>query len=393
VKILLVTSDFPYRDIRHGGGQLTAQWIEHLGRRHDLSLLSFIRGEEIPFLEETSRRFRETRTVPARRGWSSRLRRLPMLLRHPYPVVATHSRRMAQAVREMTAGNRFDLVQFEYFHMGQYLPFVPRGTARVLVYHDVVTPVLRQRIRRARGLHKFLLYREWELSRYWEKWFAIWAGNAFALSPKDRRVIDSWDVGVRSFVLPPLLPPSFFRLKRRARRDGEIVFIGAMHRPVNQDAARFLHRLVLPLLRERHPGARIRIVGENPPSWLRRLQSDSFIVTGGVESIEPFLAEADALAVPLRTAGGIIVKILQGMAAAVPVVATRAANAGIGGRDGRHLLLADRPEEFAAALGSLLDDPARADGLGAGGAEFIRRHFAPEDVQSAIDRLYEGLTE
>jgi hypothetical protein len=71
MKILLVTSDFPFEEIKHSGGQLTFNWFKHLSRSHEVSLLSFIREEEEPFLPDARRYFKEVRTVPARRGWRS----------------------------------------------------------------------------------------------------------------------------------------------------------------------------------------------------------------------------------------------------------------------------------------------------------------------------------
>lgn len=391
--MLLVTSDLPYDSVRHGGGQLTVNLVRHLSREHELTLLSFLREEDEPFLEETRRWFSAIHTVPARRGWGSRFRRLGMLLRHPYPVVATHSRRMIERVRELSSSGEFDLVQFEYFHMGQYLPFVPREVRRVLVLTDVVTPVLRQQIRIARGLNKARLYREWELSRYWEKWFAIWAGTVFTLSLKDRRTVDSWDVGVKTAVLPPLLGEEFFRVSREPAGSGEILFVGAMHRPVNRDAAEILRDRVLPRVRETRPEARCLVVGQGSPAGLRTRPEHGFIVTGGVESLRPFLERADLFAAPLRAAGGIIVKILQAMAAGVPVVASRCANAGIGARDGKEILLADEPARFAGAAAELLSNPERAREVGEAGRAFIRRHFDPAGVKLKIDRLYRRVLE
>jgi len=393
MNILIVTSDFPFAAIRHGGGRLTFNWVKHLSRNHRLSLVSFLRDGEQPHLEAAREWFSEIHAVPARRGWLSRARRLNLLWRQPYPVVACHSRRMLELVRDLSSSGRFDLVQFEYFQMGQYLPFVPAEVPRVLVYHDVVTPVLRQQIRIARGLNKARIYREWELTRYWEKWYAIWAGNALALSLKDRRVIDSWDVGIRTAVLPPLLDPELFRLERKPKRAGEILFIGALHRPVNQDAVRILRDRILPAVRRRQPEARVVVIGAAPPAWLKSRPGEGFFVRGEVERIEPFLEKADVVSVPLRVAGGIIVKILQALAAAAPVVATRTANAGIGGKDGRDILLADAPEAQAAHIADLLDNPARADALGAAGQAFIRRQFGRDKVECAIDALYGSLAE
>jgi glycosyltransferase involved in cell wall biosynthesis len=161
-----------------------------------------------------------------------------------------------------------------------------------------------------------------------------------------------------------------------------------MHRPVNIDAALLLRNRIMPLVARECPGARLAVVGNNPPSRLRALSGRDFLVTGAVESIEPFLAKAAVFAAPLRVAGGVIVKILQAMAAGKPVVASRCANAGIGAEEEGEILLADRPEDFARRVIELLKDPGRAAALGQAARRFVRERFNPARARQRIDEIY-----
>ena len=65
------------------------------------------------------------------------------------------------------------------------------------------------------------------------------------------------------------------------------------------------------------------------------------------------------------------------------MVATSVSNHGIGASPGRHLLTADEPEEFAAAVVGLLRDPARREELGRAGQEFVRARY---NLDEALDR-------
>jgi glycosyltransferase involved in cell wall biosynthesis len=391
MKILLVTSDFPFEEIKHSGGQLTFNWFKHLSRSHEVSLLSFIREEEEPFLPDARRYFKEVRTVPARRGWRSRLLRIPLLFTRPYPVVATHSPELSSHLREMLSETSFDLVQFEYFHMGQYAALVPESIPRVLVLQDVVTPVLRQQVRIAPGLKKYYYYREHELSGKFEKLYASRAGNIFTLSPKDKIVVESWGIGVNCYVLPVLLNERLFQIRANDNQPGNIIFLGAMHRLANQDAARRLKQDILPLVSKKLPGVRCFIVGHHPPLWIKKMSSENFIVTGAVERIEPYLSRASILVAPLRVAGGIIIKILQAMAAGRPVLASRVANAGIGAEEGKEIMIADRTDDFAGQLLGLLKDTTRARTIGRAGRRFVQKQFDPESAKKKIDAIYGAL--
>jgi polysaccharide biosynthesis protein PslH len=388
MRILLITSDLPHPAARHGGGQLTSRWVRELSGSHSYSLLSFVRKEEEPRLSSLREHFAAVRTVPAERGLGNRLARSPLLLSRPFAVAATASRRLKAALGEMLADGGYDCVQLENFHMGQYARSIPESIPRVLVYQDLAGDVLRQQVWLARRWKKYFYFRQWQLSSYWEKWYAIWSKNVFVMSLKDRREVDSWDIGVRTFTMPPLLDPALLALPEGGRDQATILFIGALHRPGNIDAVIRLKEEILPRVRRECPAARCLIVGARPPDRIRRLAAADFVVTGTVERIEPYLSSASLLAVPLRVAGGIILKIVEAMTAACPVVASRSANAGVGARDGRDILLADRTEDFADAVVRLLRSPGERQRLGRAGRNWAREKFQREESRLIMEEAY-----
>ena len=388
MKILLVASDLPTASASHGGGRHTFQWVKELSGSHRWSLLSFLRNEDRSRLGSISELFEEIRTVPAERSLLNRISRAPLFVRHPYSVAANYSKLLLKNLREMIADGSYDCVQFENFHLGQYARLIDPGIPRILVLQDIVSDVLRQQIRIASGLKKYYYYREWKLSRYWEKWYAIWSGNVFLMSLKDKRTIESWDVGVRSSIMPPLLDLEKLRGPEERREPGTVLFVGAMHRPGNRDAVIRLKKEILPLVRKEYPEVRCLIVGANPSAEIRDLSSDNFIVTGKVKRIEPYLASASLMAVPLRVAGGIILKIVQAMTAGCPVVASRSANAGIEAGDGSEILIADRSSEFASAIIRLLKSPDYALRLGRSGREWVASKYNREKCVEKMERVY-----
>ena len=74
--------------------------------------------------------------------------------------------------------------------------------------------------------------------------------------------------------------------------------------------------------------------------------------------METELARASVGVVPLRYGSGTRVKILESFAHRVPVVSTTLGAEGLEVEDGRHLLVADDADAFAAATVRLLRDPA-----------------------------------
>lgn len=151
----------------------------------------------------------------------------------------------------------------------------------------------------------------------------------------------------------PFTPPS-------SRRGGALLFVGSMaHRP-NVDAAAWLAREVLPRVRARHPGATLVLCGRDPSPEARALQSDLVRVTGTVADVRPFLAEAAVYANALRGGAGTSLKVVEALAAGVPMVSTRV---GVRGYDEPESFarVADDLDGFVDAVCAVLRSPAEMD--------------------------------
>src|SRR5690606_10101027 len=135
-----------------------------------------------------------------------------------------------------------------------------------------------------------------------------------------------------------------------------LVFTGAMDYKPNVDAVVSFVRDVLPAIRERFPDVRFAIVGARPDPAVRALGArPEVLVTGTVPDVRPYLAHATAVVAPLRIARGVQNKVLEGMAMARPVIASRPAAEGIDAEPGREILLADTPGEYLAAVQSVFE--------------------------------------
>jgi polysaccharide biosynthesis protein PslH len=143
--------------------------------------------------------------------------------------------------------------------------------------------------------------------------------------------------------------------REEVRQPPTIVLAGSFSYTPNADAARYLALEVVPRVRARVPGVKLRLVGHHDDR-IADLASEDVALTGRVPDIEAELARADLVVVPIRFGGGTRIKILEAFAHRIPVVSTSVGCEGLEVVNGEHLLIADDPRGLADGSVDLLTD-------------------------------------
>jgi glycosyltransferase involved in cell wall biosynthesis len=154
-----------------------------------------------------------------------------------------------------------------------------------------------------------------------------------------------------------------------------MVFCGNMAYHPNVEAAVWLAEEILPLVRHRHPHARLLLAGTTPAARVLALQSAHVVVSGWLPDIRSAYASARVFVAPMRTGTGLQNKLLEAMAMGRPSVTTPLANNALGGIPGQHLLVGADSDGLAESVCQLLDHPNEAAGLASQGLQFVRQRF------------------
>jgi len=137
-----------------------------------------------------------------------------------------------------------------------------------------------------------------------------------------------------------------------------VLLAGSFAWPPNVDGAIQFMRKGWPRVTARVPRARLRVVGKEPPRAIHRAaDSIGAEVVGYVDSMAQEFASATLLVVPLWAGAGARVKIMEAMAARLPIVATRLAAEGLDLRAGEHYAPGDTPGELGGQVAALLLSP------------------------------------
>lgn len=219
-------------------------------------------------------------------------------------------------------------------------------------------------------------------ARHYEAWERAWLPSfdlVFTASPVDSARMSERLPDVLFDTLPNVVRMPARRGKPVTDMSGDpFLLIGNLSYLPNVEGARFFCAEVLPRLRAQAPDlARVTIAGSSPAPSVVALGGDAGVtVRANPADVGPLYDRARVAVVPLRAGGGTRIKILEAFAAGVPVVSTRLGAEGLDVRDGQHLLIADTPDDFAAACVRLARDTALRETIIGAARDLQSEHYS-----------------
>jgi glycosyltransferase involved in cell wall biosynthesis len=174
------------------------------------------------------------------------------------------------------------------------------------------------------------------------------------------------------------------------KRPDTLIYSGSVTYAPNLDAVTFMTSDILPRIRATRPDVTFTVTGNHRGVPVEHLAGPGVTFAGFVSDIVSTVAGTAVCVVPLRRGGGTRLKILEAMALGTPVVATRKGAEGLDVVDGTHLLLADDADQFAKAVLTLLESPARARALAENARALIADRYTWLRIGRALDQIIEA---
>lgn len=289
----------------------------------------------------------------------------------------------------------FDVVQLESLFMTPYIPTIRRySKARIVLRSHNLEHIIQSRI--ASGERNIIKrpYRRYLAKQLEEYEMAVLdrVDGVAAISPSDAAHFKAH--GTRTPVvcipfgvdpgeypadpLPTHRPPAFFHL-------------GSMDWLPNEEGLRWLLAQVWPKVVRKRPAARLHLAGNKMPDDLLKADVPGVEVKGRVKNAVNYMRRHQVMVVPLFSAGGMRVKIIEGMAMGKAIVSTSIGAEGIACTDERDILLADTASAFAERMIGLIDDPGKAAAIGAAARHLVERSYADGPIVQELTAFYKRL--
>ena len=405
MRLLFLTPQLPYPPQQ---GTALRNWglLSHLADTHEVWLLSFDETPGTAIHPTLKKACKEIAMIPVpRRTLQDRLR---MLVTSPLPDMAWRlwSPAFERQLRDWLRDHRFDIVQVEGIELARYMMDLvadkrPRNYHLVFDDHNCEY-LLQQRthemdMRRGRLHGAAYSFVQWQRLRTFEREALRAADATLCVSPQDQTLLTQLEphakvttifngidvAAYESFATAP---------SPKGRGVKTIVFTGKMDFRPNIEAMLWFQREVWPFVKQAHPAAKWFIVGQKPSPRLDVLRNDPDItLTGQVDDVRPYIAQADVYIAPLLAGGGTRFKLLEAMAMRRAIVSTTLGCEGFAIEPGREMMVADTGSDFASAVNELLRSEARRREMGERAHAFVAATYDWQAIVPRLEDVYQKL--
>lgn len=395
LKILMLVPFLP--NIQTSGGQ--TRWyniIKHLSKEHEITLFSLKKDEsEKKFIPELKKYCKEVKVFSRPKSpWTLKNILLAELGFYPLVVIRNFSASERRAVKEELEKGKYDLIHAEAFYVMPHIPETNIPT--ILVEQTIEYMVYKHYVDNEVPLIlKPLYYLDVYKLRYWEKYYWKKADRLVSVSAEDRQAMQKLIPGINVDIIPNGVDSAHYVAKKVAKKIPVRVMYGVTNFEwlQNVEAVNLLINEVWPTIHKELPDVKLWIVGRRIPDKIVKLakERDDIEITESIEDARDAYLASTVMVTPIKGAGGTRLKILEAMAAGLPIVSTPIGVAGLGLKNGKHALVSDSMSGLAKQAIKIIKDKKAAEVMGKEAQKFVKANFDWKAITKLHEPIYKNV--
>ena len=403
---ILVLSPISPLPIFSGGRTRLYNITRQQAVRHELTFVSFWRNDEewhgLQTLAQTLAQTLPMRVIPVAFKGKRDLLRHPgkdtlavarnygraWLQRWPTAIPIWEQPAMFRALQQELAARKYDILQVEWPYLAPYA-LQPNLPPTVLVAYDIFSVAMG---RRAALAHDARLRAQAQRWHAYEQLIYPKFSLVAAMSPQDATLIRERAPEANIIVSPNGVDTQALTPGKIREQVEHLLFVGSPTHAPNLDAACWLLTQIWPTLQARHPRLKLTLVNLQHPTVQKcAAERKNVRITGRLPELTSVYRQADVALAPVRAGSGTRLKILEAFALGIPVVSTSIGHEGLDVEPGKHLLAADSPADFVAAVERLLQSASLRRELAHHGRLLAEQRYDWRSIVDALDEAYAGV--
>ncbi len=300
----------------------------------------------------------------------------------------------ARLLEDILKENEFDIIQFEGLFVVPYLDVVKANSNAKVIYraHNIEFEVweriaMREQFTPRRKYLQFLArrlkhYETEQINRFHQ---------VFAISEPDRQSIVRFGCETALDVFPVALDFEKYVTKPSSVGFPTLFHLGAMDWRPNKEGLEWFLDEIWPDIEKLNSELRFYIAGKNMQREFFEYDSENLVVEGEIFDAVEFMNSKSIMIVPLLSASGMRVKIIEGMAMRKCIIATSMAAEGIMCEHGKDILIADTADEFYRSILQCITNPKKWHEIGDNARKTVERDHDINVISVRMLKVYEKL--
>jgi glycosyltransferase involved in cell wall biosynthesis len=296
-----------------------------------------------------------------------------------------------KAIADSIERHQIDIVHFEHFWVTGYVFQMGAHVKKVIVYQDLHHTIYQQLARLENRFHrKLVLLVEAAKFYTFERLLDKRADLKIFLNP-----IEMLSFPNRSVHIPHIVNADIRFKPARETDSFNILFLGAYNHPPNRRSVEFIVQNILPRLAELQHPFNIHVVGPDTEKFAPLVNGSPYreqvVIHGFKKDINEAFREMDIALFPILDGGGIKTKLIDALAAGVPVVTTPKGVEGLEGLPEDVIGIGTTPDELVREIDCLMRSYPLRFNRSQSGRAFIDRHHSYSAFSHQVTQVYAGL--
>lgn len=316
-----------------------------------------------------------------------------VLKRKSYHIERFNSKDMACKLAEILKHEHFDIVHVESIYMTPYVDVIRKNSsAKIVVRMHNIEHQIWERLasNESNPFMKFLYHVNEKQLRKVEDSILNKVDGYMTISEPDYQYFEKTAPEIPGVVIPFGIDMDNYELEDDfiASDKPSLCHIGSMNWSPNIEGIEWFLDDVWPLIHEAHPDLEFTVAGHGTPDHLMQRKDANVKFVGTVPDANEFMLDHELMIVPLLSGSGIRVKIVEAMALGRVVITTSVGAEGLSVENGKHLFIADTPEEYLSVINKCIQTPDLCTIISENARGFISLHHNNELITDKLLDFY-----
>lgn len=316
-----------------------------------------------------------------------------IFMRKSYHIERFNSKDMISKLEHILRHEQYDIIHIESIYMTPYIDVIRKySNAKIVVrMHNIEHQIWDRLAENESNPIMKMVYRiNKKQLEHVEKTILKKVDGYMTISEPDFQYFQQTAANVPGVVIPFGIDMDNYELEDDyiASDKPSLCHIGSMNWSPNIEGIKWFLDEVWPLIHEAHPELKFTVAGHGTPDSLMQRKDENVTFVGTVPDANEFMLDHDLMIVPLLSGSGVRVKIVEAMALGRVVITTSVGAEGLDVENGKHLFIADTPEEFLAVIDKCIHTPDICTIISENARDFISMYHNNELITVKLLDFY-----